>query len=78
MFNLLILKLITMSVPYYYNPKMHSFGNIGFGGKIHATIAPYASRAIDILRYDGRNIREEIISVIFCDNLHNSIVESCS
>ena len=61
MFNLLFLEVIIMSVPYYYNPKMHSFGNIGLGGKIHATLAPYASRAIDFIRYDGKNIREEIM-----------------
>lgn len=75
MFNLLILHLITMNVPYYYNPKMHSFGNIGFGGKIHATIAPYASRAIDILRYDGRNIREEIMQPYVDGN--KTILDMC-
>ena len=57
MLNIFILNLITMKVPYYYNPKMHSFGNIGLGGKLHAFMAPFATKGIDMLRYDGKNIR---------------------
>lgn len=64
-----------MTVPYYYNPKMHTFGNIGFGGKIHSTLAPYASRVIDILRYDGNNIREEIMKPYLDKN--KTILDLC-
>ena len=48
------------SSQYYYNPKIHNFGNIGISGKIHAELALIATKTIDIIRYDGRNIREEI------------------
>lgn len=49
--------------PYYYNKNIHNFGNIGFGGFIHSELAPYATKYIDNLRYDGRNIRKEIMEV---------------
>jgi len=53
---------ILSSVPYYYNPKIHSLGNVGFGGKIHALAAPFARRMIDHISYNGVNIRKDIMS----------------
>lgn len=55
-----IIFISSLSVPYYYNPKMHSLGNIGFGGKIHAEAALFATKTIDNIRYKGKNIRKEI------------------
>ena len=75
MLNLLILNTLTMKVPYYYNPKMHSFGNIGLGGKLHAFISPFATRGIDMLRYDGKNIREEIMQSYV--NQNKTILDLC-
>lgn len=75
MLNIIIFNIFSLNVPYYYNPKMHSFGNIGLGGKIHATLAPYASRAIDFIRYDGRNIREEIMQPYVEQN--KTILDMC-
>jgi hypothetical protein len=46
---------------YYYNPNIHNFGNIGLGGKIHAQVAPLFTKFIDYKRYNGRDIRKEII-----------------
>ena len=46
---------------YYNNPKMHSLGNTGFSGRIHAELAAVATKYIDIVAYDGRNIRKEIL-----------------
>ena len=51
---------VLSSVPYYYNPKIHSLGNVGFGGKIHAFTAPFARRMIDHISYKGVNIRKDI------------------
>ena len=48
------------NIPYYYNPKIHNFGNIGLGGKIHANLANFATKQIDNMRYNNRNIRKEI------------------
>ena len=57
----LYLMNIGMNIPYYYNPNMHSLGNIGIGGKIHSEIAPFVSKMIDNIRYNGVNIRKEIM-----------------
>ena len=75
MLNVLLLNTLTMKVPYYYNPKMHSFGNIGLGGKLHAFMAPFATRGIDMLRYDGKNIREEIMQPYVDQN--KTILDLC-
>jgi len=50
------------SIPYYYNPNIHNLGNIGVGGKIHATLAPLARRMIDHISYNGVDIRKDIMS----------------
>ena len=47
--------------PYYYNSQIHNLGNIGIGGSIHALISPIARRMIDIISYNGINIRKEIM-----------------
>ncbi len=59
---MIIIVSILGAVPYYYNPKIHSLGNIGLGGKIHALAAPFARRIIDQISYKGVNIREDIMS----------------
>ena len=48
---------------YYYpfNPNIHSLGNTGFSGAVHAEFAPIFTKIIDIRAYNGRNIRQEII-----------------
>jgi len=53
--------IFSLSLPYYYNPNIHNFGNIGIGGKIHAEIGPLFTKMIDSIRYDGRDIRSEIM-----------------
>ena len=53
---------IVSAFPYYYNPNIHNLGNIGLGGKIHATLAPIARRMIDHISYNGVDIRKDIMS----------------
>jgi ubiquinone/menaquinone biosynthesis C-methylase UbiE len=53
--------ILSLSVPYYYNPHIHNFGNIGIGGKIHAELGPLFTKIIDNTAYDGRDIRSEIM-----------------
>ena len=60
-------------VPYYYNPNIHNLGNIGIGGKIHASLAPIATKVIDVVRYKGVNIRKEIM----LDYSENSVLDLC-
>ena len=55
------INVLSLSVPYYYNPDIHNFGNIGIGGKIHAELGPLFTKMIDSIRYDGRDIRSEIM-----------------
>ena len=54
----IIFKLIySYKFNWYYNNKIHNFGNIGLGGKFHAFCAPYSSKIIDKIAYNGENIR---------------------
>jgi ubiquinone/menaquinone biosynthesis C-methylase UbiE len=66
----IILKLIiifltfdpTISTKYYYDPRIHNFGNIGLGGQLHSLLAPYATKVIDNKCYNSINIRQLILS----------------
>tara|TARA_B100000035_G_scaffold276217_1_gene253730 strand:- start:11744 stop:12439 length:696 start_codon:yes stop_codon:yes gene_type:complete len=42
---------------WYYDNRIHNFGNIGLGGKFHAFMAPHTSKIIDKISYDNVNIR---------------------
>jgi len=55
------ISVFSLSVPYYYNPDIHNFGNIGIGGKIHAELGPLFTKIIDNTAYDGRDIRSDIM-----------------
>lgn len=46
---------------YYNNPKMHSLGNTGFFGRVHAEFAASTTNYIDMVSYGGRNIRQEFL-----------------
>ena len=47
---------------YYYDSRIHNFGNIGLGGHIHSLLAPYATKMIDDKCYNSVNIRQVILS----------------
>ena len=48
-----------------YHPKIHGYSNIGFLGDIHAKGVPIATKIIDILAYNKRNVRQEIADKLF-------------
>ena len=48
-------------IPYYYDTRIHNLGNIGYPGKIHAETALLTTKIIDKIRYNGRNIRKELM-----------------
>jgi ubiquinone/menaquinone biosynthesis C-methylase UbiE len=54
----------TIKIPtkYYYNSRIHNFGNVGLGGRIHSLLAPYATTMIDNKCYNSVNIRQLILS----------------
>ena len=45
--------------PYWYDNRIHSFGNVGFGGVFASVCAPLATWAIDQAAYEGRDVRSE-------------------
>ena len=65
MYNLQVIFLIlkpTIQTKYYYDSRIHNFGNIGLGGKVHSLLAPYATTLIDNKCYNSVNIRQVILS----------------
>ena len=53
--------VLCMQTPYYNNPNIHNFGNVGLGGKFHAYFAPYATKLIDKVRYNNIDLRQELL-----------------
>tara|TARA_B100000902_G_C27282069_1_gene902345 strand:- start:958 stop:1665 length:708 start_codon:yes stop_codon:yes gene_type:complete len=53
---------MTMPYKYPYDPRIHNFGNVGFGGKIHASLARPITKLIDIAAYSGEDIRDIIVN----------------
>lgn len=49
------------SFPYYYDPRIHNFGNIGTIGMFHAEISPMVTRLIDRMAYNGEDVRKNIL-----------------
>ncbi|CAJ1959807.1 unnamed protein product [Cylindrotheca closterium] len=45
---------------YWFHPKIHTFGNVGPLGAIHASVAPLATKLIDVAAYNGENVRDQI------------------
>jgi SAM-dependent methyltransferase len=43
---------------YYFDPRIHTFGNHGVLGKLHAKVAPYFTKAIDATVY-GKDVRKD-------------------
>mmetsp|Transcript_30209 Transcript_30209/g.62879 ORF Transcript_30209/g.62879 Transcript_30209/m.62879 type:complete len:354 (-) Transcript_30209:246-1307(-) len=45
---------------YWSRPDIHTLGNTGFGGAVHAAIAPLATKLIDVKAYGGSDVRKLI------------------
>lgn len=45
---------------YWFNSKIHTLGNTGFTGGLHAAMAPFATKVIDVFAYDGVDIRSVV------------------
>jgi trans-aconitate methyltransferase len=52
---------------YPYDPRIHNFGNVGLGGKIHANLARPITKIIDHAAYDGEDVRTQIVNTLKCD-----------
>lgn len=56
---MLIMLLAIMSV-YWKDSRIHTLGNFGKSGILHANIAPLFTHAIDAFVYGSRNVRKEM------------------
>ena len=54
--------ILSPTTKYYFDSRIHNFGNIGFGGHVHSLLAPYATKMIDDKCYNSVNIRQSILS----------------
>lgn len=45
---------------YWYHPQIHTLGNTGIFGAIHAALAPLSSHVIDNVAYNGVDIRLKV------------------
>ena len=50
--------------PYWFDERIHNFGNVGLGGRIHALFAPLATRIIDATSYGGVDVRRMVQAAI--------------
>ena len=46
---------------WWFDQRIHNFGNIGVGGRFHAFCAPHASKLIDKISYNGINVRQKAL-----------------
>ena len=49
---------------YWNDPRIHSLGNVGLGGVVHALLAPFSTKLIDVLAYDGADVRH-LVSIFW-------------
>lgn len=45
---------------YWYDSRIHTLGNVGILGAVHAALAPVSTRMIDEVAYDGVDIRRRV------------------
>lgn len=53
-----------------FHPRIHNMGNVGWGGKIHAFAARFATHVIDEKAYNGVNMRE-----LLAEEMANTFLE---
>jgi hypothetical protein len=49
---------------YWLDNRIHTLGNVGFWGAVHAAMAPVATRWIDVQAYDGVDIRKKVCTTL--------------
>lgn len=50
--------LLAVAYAPWKDPRIHNFGNHGWLGRIHASVAPFATRLIDHRAYKGYDVRQ--------------------
>ena len=64
MFGLVMFSVSALNTEWWFDKRIHNFGNIGFTGMLHANVANFATRMIDKVAYNNRDIRSEILDDI--------------
>ena len=64
--------VLSLKIPYWYNPNIHNFGNTGILGTIHALSTPLFTKIIDNTAYKGVDIRKQIY-----DTLEGDVLDIC-
>jgi hypothetical protein len=49
---------------YWFDARIHTLGNVGFLGAVHAACAPITTKLIDVLAYDGIDIRQKVSTTL--------------
>ena len=50
---------------YWLDQRIHTLGNVGWRGALHAAMAPLSTKIIDVAAYQGMDIRKEV-SALYC------------
>jgi len=64
---------------YWFHNKIHTFGNTGILGGLHAAMAPVATKLIDSVAYDGHSVRT-LIAKRLCKRIKSKgvrIIDLC-
>eukprot|EP00529_Nitzschia_sp_RCC80_P000663 CAMPEP_0113446016 /NCGR_PEP_ID=MMETSP0014_2-20120614/3485_1 /TAXON_ID=2857 /ORGANISM="Nitzschia sp." /LENGTH=376 /DNA_ID=CAMNT_0000337087 /DNA_START=1551 /DNA_END=2681 /DNA_ORIENTATION=- /assembly_acc=CAM_ASM_000159 len=57
---------------YWFDSRIHTFGNIGFWGGFHAALAPISTKLIDMIAYDGEDVRSKVANELSANLSKNS------
>jgi hypothetical protein len=66
----------SMAEEYWYDSRIHSLGNVGFFGGIHAALAPLTTKLIDVIAYNGTDIRQLVSTLLLFRNNLSYFVHS--
>ena len=45
---------------YWFDDRIHTLGNSGFWGAVHAAVAPLSTKIIDVASYHGVDVRKTV------------------
>ena len=52
---------------YWFDRRIHTLGNVGFLGGFHAACAPLSTKLIDIMAYEGKDVRNMVSPSMLLD-----------
>ena len=48
---------------YWFDDRIHTLGNTGFSGAVHAALAPFSTKIIDVAAYHGVDVRLKVSEI---------------